>query len=80
MTNRIDSPCWFRLADMPESAWHRGILRHWSTDHESRADGCVPVPVGVVESEYTGRCHSIHVERICFAASPPGKAKQGGAE
>ena len=62
--------------------WRGGHLRAWSTDHqefvawstdhEEVVDlGPGMFPVGVIEDDDTGLCHSIYVERICFATVPP---------
>lgn len=69
MNNRIGSSCWYRLFDPATktlSDWKMGKLRAWSTDSEEMG----PFPVGVVEGQ-SGMCHSVFVERICFAAVPP---------
>ena len=68
--NRIGSSCWYRTVDPAVKTltdWKMGKLRSWSTDSEELG----PFPVGVVEDDRTGLCHSVFVERICFAAVPP---------
>ena len=74
MNNRIGSSCWYRSfnpATKTLSNWKTGKLRAWSTDHEEYESGPGLIPVGVVEDDRTGLCHSVFVERICFAAAPP---------
>lgn len=66
--NRIGAACWYKSND---NDWLPGTLRAWSTDHEEYDMGPGQVPVGVVEDDETGRCHSIYVERISFASAPP---------
>ena len=70
MNNRIGSSCWYRSFDPATKTltdWKTGKLMAWSTDNEEMG----PFPVGVVEDDRTGMCHSVFVERICFAAVPP---------
>ena len=76
--NRLGEACWYRQADAkPGSShtagkWRVGRLRAWSTDHQEFVDsGPGMFPVGVIEDDETGLCHSIYVERICFATVPP---------
>lgn len=68
-TNRIGASCWYE--DNMTGVWRAGWLRCWSTDHNAPENNTEPFPVGVIEDESTGRCHSIYVEGICFAAVPP---------
>lgn len=72
--NRIGAKCWFREYDHETHSvkdWKQGRLLAWSTDHEEYEAGPGPYPVGVVESDETGICHSVSVPRICFAPVPP---------
>ena len=73
-SNRIGATCWFFRFDSDTKVWQDwkpGKLRAWSMDHDENDGQYVPFPVGVVESDETGLCHSVYVERICFADSPP---------
>lgn len=75
MDNRIGSACWYKLADSPNMPWKGGTLRAWGTDFDqpnSESHEVALFPVGVVEDDKTGLCHSVYVTRICFAAIPPG--------
>ena len=75
--NRIGAACWYKPADVKtkysvaSGEWRGVYLRAWSTDHEEFESGPGPFPVGVVEDEKTGQCHSIYVTRICFNTEPP---------
>ena len=72
--NRIGSACWFCKFDSKVKRvddWEGGKLRAWAIDSEESDGSYGPFPVGVVESDKTGLCHSVSVERICFAAVPP---------
>lgn len=74
--NRIGASCWFCRYDYTNKKvedWKPGYLRAWAMDYEESNGNYGPFPVGVVESEETGLCHSVSVERICFAAVPPGR-------
>ncbi len=74
MCNRIGESCWFRRFDTKSQAmgrWEGGALRAWSTDYEEFEAGPGLYPVGVVESDSSGLCHSVPVHSICFAAIPP---------
>ncbi len=76
-TNRIGEACWYKPADIKAGCanswgkWRGGQLRAWSTDHEESEAGPGLFPVGVVEDDEHGTCHSIYVTRISFGASPP---------
>jgi len=80
--NRIGSACWYQLAGpgVPPMKWCEGWIRAWSTDWDQpnkvddpdESDESIALfPVAVVEDLVTGRCHSIYVTRVCFAAIPP---------
>jgi len=76
-TNRIGSACWYKTSDvkpgcgLPAGKWRSGILRAWSTDHEEFESGPGLFPVGVVEDNERGTCHSIYVTKICFGTVAP---------
>jgi len=73
-SNRIGSACWYHLPNIsnrPNNPWRGGKLRAWSTDHEEFETGPGLIPVGVIEDDMTGECHSIYVANICFVALPP---------
>ena len=72
--NRIGAACWYKPADTKQpSAWLAGHLRMWGTDFDEPGGSgeYIQFPVGVIEDDVTGLCHSIYVTRICFAAVPP---------
>ena len=75
MNNRIGDACWWKVPyDHPNMVceWRGGRLRAWSTDHEDCGEhGVAPVPVAVVEDDERGTCHSVYVERVCFAPRDP---------
>ena len=73
--NRIGATCWYRDGSGPRATWSWACarLRAWSTDHQEYDSGPGPFPVGVVEDDKTGCCHSVHVMDICFASIPPSK-------
>ena len=76
--NRLGASCWYRPADVkavcsPAGQWRGGKLRAWSTDHEESDAGPGLFPVGVVEDDEHGTCHSIYVTRIAFGVAPPGE-------
>ena len=78
--NRIGDACWYQLADLnsasssPLSKWRGGRLRMWATDWEDFGEnGPAQFPIGVIEDDKTGMCHSVYVSRICFGTVPPGE-------
>lgn len=73
-TNRIGSACWYLPTAFKQSLgkWRPGHLRHWAVDFDEPGEnGFMQFPVGVIEDDETGCCHSIYVDRICFALEPP---------
>lgn len=77
-SNRIGASCWYKLADntkplktLAEGQWRGGKLRAWSTDCDECEGNYGLFPVGVIEDDEHGTCHSIYVTRICFGVSPP---------
>ena len=74
--NRIGELCWYCKSDpssVVEQNWRRGYLRAWGEDYREFESGPARFPVGVIEDKASGRCHSIRVDRICFAAESPAR-------
>lgn len=69
--NRIGEACWYRPTDTGMLVWRGGKLRAWSMDHMEYEAGPGLFPVGVIEDDEHGTCHSIHVTWISFGDSPP---------
>ena len=75
-TNRIGELCWYCKFDHAKGGeydWRRGFLRSWGQDHVEFDGGIGPIPVGVIEDKISGRCHSVGVEQISFAAESPAR-------